>query len=250
MLHESINPQKSYDGPMPNIAVVLKGELARLARKETRAEVAELRKASSQYRSHIAALRRRIEAMERQLKRLSKTSGRAKAAAESMLPDVLPQARLIIARPFNHTGPGQDIRFVLPSLAQQIADVEAGRKAPRLELGNLEASRDFLDVRDVCAAYIAMLSAAGASGDRAVYNVASGASYRIADLVEKFRAHARAPFEVVIDPRRLRPSDVPVAVGSAARLEQATGWKPTIGIDAIVEALLAHWRSAGGVRKA
>ena len=86
MLHESINPQKSYDGPMPNIAVVLKGELARLARKETRAEVAELRKASSQYRSHIAALRRRIEAMERQLKRLSKTSGRAKAAAESMLP--------------------------------------------------------------------------------------------------------------------------------------------------------------------
>lgn len=175
---------------------------------------------------------------------------RAKAAAESMLPDVLPQARLIIARPFNHTGPGQDIRFVLPSLAQQIADVEAGRRAPRLELGNLEASRDFLDVRDVCAAYIAMLSAAGASGDRAVYNVASGASYRIADLVEKFRAHARAPFEVVIDPRRLRPSDVPVAVGSAARLEQATGWRPTIGIDAIVEALLAHWRSAGGVRKA
>ena len=171
---------------------------------------------------------------------------RAKAAAESMLPDVLPQARLIIARPFNHTGPGQDVRFVLPSLAQQIADVEAGRRPPRLELGNLEASRDFLDVRDVCAAYIAMLSARGASGDRSVFNVASGGSWKIADLVEKFRAHARTPFEVTIDPKRLRPSDVPTAVGSSRRLHDATGWKPTIGVDAIVEALLAHWRAAGG----
>ena len=175
---------------------------------------------------------------------------RAKAAAESMLPDVLPQARLIIARPFNHTGPGQDVRFVLPSLAQQIADVEAGRRPPRLELGNLEASRDFLDVRDVCDAYIAMLQAPATPGERSVYNVASGASYRIADLVEKFRAHARAPFEVTIDPKRLRPSDVPVAVGSAKRLEQATGWKPTIGVDAIVEALLAHWRAVGASARA
>ncbi|MEI2733566.1 MAG: GDP-mannose 4,6-dehydratase [Rhodoblastus sp.] len=170
---------------------------------------------------------------------------RSKAAAESMLPDVLPQARLIVARPFNHTGPGQDVRFVLPSLAQQIADVEAGRRPPRLELGNLEASRDFLDVRDVCAAYIAMLDAPAAAAERSVYNVASGGSWRIADLVEKFRAHARMPFEVTIDPKRLRPSDVPMAAGSAARLEQATGWKPTIGVDAIVEALLAHWRAAG-----
>ncbi|HPG03065.1 MAG: GDP-mannose 4,6-dehydratase [Rhodoblastus sp.] len=171
---------------------------------------------------------------------------RAKAAAESMLPDVLPQARLIIARPFNHTGPGQDVRFVLPSLAQQIADVEAGRRPPRLELGNLEASRDFLDVRDVCAAYIAMLQSPAGPAERSVFNVASGGSWKIADLVEKFRAHARTPFEVTVDPKRLRPSDVPMAVGSAQRLQEATGWKPTIGIDAIVESLLAHWRAAGG----
>ena len=170
---------------------------------------------------------------------------RSKAAAESMLPDVLPQARLIVARPFNHTGPGQDVRFVLPSLAQQIADVEAGRRPPCLELGNLEASRDFLDVRDVCAAYVAMLETPAAPAERSVYNVASGGSWRIGDLVQKFRLHARAPFDVAIDPKRLRPSDVPMAVGSAKRLEQATGWKPTIGVDAIVEALLAHWRAAG-----
>ncbi|HMN71475.1 MAG TPA: GDP-mannose 4,6-dehydratase [Rhodoblastus sp.] len=170
---------------------------------------------------------------------------RAKAAAESMLPDVLPQARLVIARPFNHTGPGQDVRFVLPSAAKQIADIEAGRIPPRVELGNLDASRDFLDVRDVCAAYIAMLRTPAAAGARSVYNVASGGSWRIGDLIEKFRAHAHAPFEIVIDPKRLRPSDVPMAAGSAQRLEQATGWKPTIGVDAIVEDLLAHWRAAG-----
>ncbi len=170
---------------------------------------------------------------------------RAKAAAESMLPDVLPQARLIVARPFNHTGPGQDVRFVLPSAAKQIADIEAGRMAPRLELGNLDASRDFLDVRDVCAAYIAMLQAPAPAGAPSVYNVASGGSWRIGDLIEKFRAHARAPFEIVIDPKRLRPSDVPMAAGSAQRLERATGWKPTIGVDAILEDLLAHWRAAG-----
>ncbi len=81
-LHESVNPQNGYDDPMPNIAVVLKGEIARLARKETRAEVGELRKASSQYRSHIAALRRRIDALERQLKKLAKAGGRARPAAE------------------------------------------------------------------------------------------------------------------------------------------------------------------------
>ena len=74
---------------------------------------------------------------------------------------------------------------------------------------------------------------------------ASGGSWRIGDLIEKFRAHARAPFEIVIDPKRLRPSDVPMAAGSAQRLERATGWKPTIGVDAILEDLLAHWRAAG-----
>lgn len=175
---------------------------------------------------------------------------RAKAAAESMLPDVLPQARLFVARPFNHTGPGQDVRFVLPSLARQIAEMEAGERPPRLELGNVEAKRDFLDVRDVCAAYVAMLQKPAAPGEPQVFNVASGASYRIGDLVEKFRAHARRPFEIVVDPKRLRPSDIPMAVGSAARLEAATGWKPTIDIDDIVESLLEHWRRVGVARSA
>lgn len=175
---------------------------------------------------------------------------RSKAAAESMLPDVLPDARLMIARPFNHTGPGQDVRFVLPSLACQIAAIESGARPPRLELGNLEARRDFLDVRDVCAAYLAMLRTPSAAGAPRVYNVASGASWRIGDLVEKFRAHARAPFEIVVDPGRLRPSDVPSATGSSDRLRAATGWRPTATIDDLVEALLQHWRAQGAAARA
>jgi GDP-4-dehydro-6-deoxy-D-mannose reductase len=169
---------------------------------------------------------------------------RAKAAAEAMLPDVLPGARLIVARPFNHTGPGQDQRFVMPSLAAQIAEIEAGLRPPRLEMGNLSAQRDFLDVRDVCNAYIAMLGAAPESDGACVYNVASGSSYRISDVVEKFCAHAKRPFEIVIDPARLRPSDIPLAVGTSAKLSAATGWAPTIDIDEIIEALLVHWRKS------
>ena len=173
---------------------------------------------------------------------------RSKVAAESMLPDVLPNANLIIARPFNHTGPGQDRRFVLPSLAAQIVEIEAGRKAPQLDVGNLSAERDFLDVADVCAAYIAMLAAPRKAGTPAIYNVASGGCYRISDLVEKLRAHARKDFEVVVDPARLRPSDIPMAVGSAAALHAATGWAPTTTIDDIIEALLEHWRRASAAR--
>ncbi len=140
MLHESINPQKSYDGPMPNIAVVLKGEIARLARKETRAEVAELRKASSQYRSHIAALRRRIEAMERQLKRLSKTSGRAKPAAEPAGEEG-PQRRFSAKRFGAHRAKlglsAADYGKLIGVTGQTVYKWESGKARPRS--GQLEA---------------------------------------------------------------------------------------------------------------
>ena len=168
---------------------------------------------------------------------------RAKAAAEAMLPDVLPDARLIIARPFNHTGPGQDQRFVLPSLAAQIAEIEAGLRPPRIEVGNLSAQRDFLDVRDVCDAYLAMI-AAEPKPHLGIFNVASGKSYRISDLVETFRAHAKRQFEIVIDPSRLRPSDIPLSMGVSERLAAATGWQPSVSVDDIIEALLEHWRKA------
>lgn len=165
---------------------------------------------------------------------------RSKAAAESMLPDVLrPDQRLIVVRPFNHTGPGQDTRFVLPAFAAQIADIEAGAR-PVLKTGNLEARREFLDVRDVCAAYVALLRAPDARG---TFNVASGETHRVGDVLEMLRARSRRAFTIENDPARMRPSDIPVAAGSAARLNALTGWRPAIPLAATLDALLDHWRA-------
>ena len=166
---------------------------------------------------------------------------RSKAAAEAMLPDVLrPDQPLIIVRPFNHTGPGQDTRFVLPAFAAQIVAIENGA-APVVKVGNLDARREFLDVRDVAAGYVALLSRAAPL--RATYNVASGESHRIGDVLERLRARARALFDIEPDAARMRPSDIPVAVGSAARLVEATGWRPRIPLDTTLDALMADWRA-------
>ncbi len=169
---------------------------------------------------------------------------RSKAAAESMLPDVLrADQRLIVVRPFNHTGPGQDTRFVLPAFAAQIADIEAGGP-PVLRTGNLDAMREFLDVRDVSAAYVALLRAD--TGARATFNVASGRAHRVGDILEMLRARSRRAFTVENDPERMRPSDIPHAAGSSARLHALTGWAPQIPLEATLDALLDYWRARRG----
>jgi GDP-4-dehydro-6-deoxy-D-mannose reductase len=174
---------------------------------------------------------------------------RSKAAAESMLPDILsPHARLVVARPFNHTGPLQDERFVLPSFAAQIAAIEARRKEPRLEVGNLSAARDFLDVRDVCAAYVALLAQAPALPMRGVYNIGSGKARAIGELLDFMRGLSRREFVVAVDPARLRSSDIPVAVGDSAKLAAATGWAPKIALEDTLRALLEHWRGVENLR--
>jgi GDP-4-dehydro-6-deoxy-D-mannose reductase len=168
---------------------------------------------------------------------------RSKAAAEAMLSDVLrPQARLIIVRPFNHNGPHQDRRFVLPAFAAQIAEIEAGRKIPRLEVGNLDAARDFLDVRDVCAAYVGLLRHSSNLPLRASFNVGSGETRTIRELLDALRGLSRRDFDVAIDPARMRASDIPIALGNSDKLFKATGWKPKIPIADTLHALLDHWR--------
>lgn len=140
-LDERTRGQSGYDGPMPNIAVVLKGEIARLARKETRSEVAELRKASSQYRAHIAALRRRIEAMERQLKRLSKAGGRAKAAAAEPAGEETTQRRFSAKRFAAHRAKlglsAADYGKLIGVTGQTVYKWESGKARPRS--GQLES---------------------------------------------------------------------------------------------------------------
>jgi GDP-4-dehydro-6-deoxy-D-mannose reductase len=169
---------------------------------------------------------------------------RSKLAAEGLLADVLPKsARLICVRSFNHTGPRQDRRFVLPSFAAQIAAVEQGLQPPRIQVGNLDAQRDFLDVSDVIAAYMALLRHADCLPKRALYNVASGRAQTIRSLLDMMLALAKTPCEATIDSARLRPSDFPIAIGDATRLREATGWTPSRPFEATLKELLDFWRS-------
>jgi GDP-4-dehydro-6-deoxy-D-mannose reductase len=168
---------------------------------------------------------------------------RAKAAAEGMLLDVLPKtARLIVARPSNHSGPGQDQRFVIPAFAAQIARIEAGAP-PEIWVGNLEASRDFLDVRDVVAAYVALLARAADLPPRSTFNIGSGQIVSIQMLLDMLMAqspHNQA--EVIVDPKRMRASDVPRAEIDASRLREATGWAPKYTIQDTLLDVLAEYR--------
>jgi GDP-4-dehydro-6-deoxy-D-mannose reductase len=148
--------------------------------------------------------------------------------------------RIVRVRPFNHVGPGQSDRFVLSSFARQIADAERGRVEPVVLVGNLDARRDFLDVRDVARAYVLVVRHAQ-PGD--VFNVALGQAQRVGDLLERLVAMARVPITVQIDPTRVRPLDIPVFVGDASRLRAATGWAPRMSIDTTLADVLDYWRA-------
>ncbi len=146
---------------------------------------------------------------------------------------------VIIARAFSHTGPGQDHRFVFPSFAAQIAAAERGERAPELWVGNLSAERDFLDVRDVVAAYLA-LRRRGRPGE--VYNICSGRALTIRDGLEILLGAARLPLTVRQDPDRLRPVDVPRLVGDPAKLRRETGWDPVCDFSRTLRELLENAR--------
>jgi len=140
----------------------------------------------------------------------------------------------VVARAFNHTGPGQDERFAIPAFAAQLARVEAGLERTIL-VGNLDASRDILDVRDVCAAYVLLLEGRGEAGE--IYNVCSGTATTMREVLRRLIEIARVPVEVREDPARMRPADVPVSVGDATKLREATGWTPGIPLTAVLRAV-------------
>lgn len=172
--------------------------------------------------------------------------GRSKAAAEAAISAALgPQARLIVARAVNHSGWGHRSRdFSLPDFAAQIALIERGRQPPVVEHGNLAAERDFLDVRDVVAAYLALIAAAprlpvGAN----VFNVASGRAHKLETLLAALCAKSAVGIETRLDPSRMRPADIPRVVCDASRLRRATGWAPRHSIDDMLQSLLDFWRA-------
>jgi GDP-4-dehydro-6-deoxy-D-mannose reductase len=146
---------------------------------------------------------------------------------------------VVRVRPFNHIGPRQRIGFVAPDFASQIAAAELGLHPPVIEVGNLDTRRDFSDVRDVVRAYVSLITD-GEPGE--VYNVGSGKSHAVRDVLENLLAKSKVPIEVRPDPQRMRPSDVPEAVSDVTRIHERTGWRAEIPFEQSLDDIMAYWR--------
>lgn len=147
--------------------------------------------------------------------------------------------KVVRVRPFNHIGPRQDERFVAANFAKQIAEIEVGAREPVLCVGNLEAQRDFTDVRDMVRAYVLALEQ-GVLGE--VYNIGSGTPRTVRSIVDVYLSLVRVPIRVEPDPARTRPSDTPVSYCDAAKFKRQTGWEPQISFEQSLRDTLEYWR--------
>jgi len=147
--------------------------------------------------------------------------------------------RVVRTRGFNHTGPRRAPVFVVSDFAKQIVDIENGRRAPVMYVGNLEARRDFTDVRDMVVGYWLSTEKCEA-GD--VYNLCSGNAYYIKDILSMLLSKSTVKIEVRQDPARMRPSDVPVLRGDNTKFVSASGWKLTFPFEQTLEDVLNYWR--------
>lgn len=152
-------------------------------------------------------------------------------------------------RPFNHTGPGQEPAFAVPTFAMQIARIEAGLQPPMILVGNLEAERDLLDVRDVATAYA--LAVAGTEGlsPGMILNIASGEPRRIGDLLDKLLAMSRVEISVEPDAERLRSNDIPRMIGNAGAARSCLSWRPAFSLEATLADVLEDCRARAEVEK-
>lgn len=146
---------------------------------------------------------------------------------------------VVRVRPFAHIGPGQSDRFAVSAFARQIAEIEAGLCPPVVRVGNLEARRDFLDVRDMVRAYYLALTK-GEPGE--VYNIGGGTAIGIGEVLDLLLTLSPLAIAVERDPARMRPSDIPLLVADSTRLRAATGWLPTIPLAQSVRDVLDWWR--------
>lgn len=168
----------------------------------------------------------------------------SKAAADLALGALAPQGlKCIRMRPFNHFGPRQSEQFVATAFATQIARIEAGLVEPVIRVGNLAAARDFLDVRDVAAAYALAVVKSNAIVPGTILNLASGEARRIDDLLNALLSLSTVPIRVEEDPARLRPSDLPRIVGDAKKARDLLGWSPVHSFDKTLTEVLADCRS-------
>lgn len=170
------------------------------------------------------------------------TYAATKAAADLAIGAMAAEGlRAIRLRPFNHTGPGQSASFVVPAFARQVARIAAGLQAPRIQVGALDPFRDFLDVRDVCAAYVACLAHADTMAPGAVFNLASGTPRRIGDILSELLALGGVQAEVSTGTALLRRAEIPTATGDAAAARAAFGWRAEIAWQQTLADVLADW---------
>jgi GDP-4-dehydro-6-deoxy-D-mannose reductase len=173
---------------------------------------------------------------------------RSKAACEMVLGDIYgPEGRLVILRTFNHIGPGQDERFVAAAFAAQIARIEAGEAEPVIRVGDLSAERDFGDIDDLVGAYEAVLTKADALPPVSTFNVCSGVTRPVGELLATLKGMARVAVEIEVDEARLRPQGIPRAAGSHAALTAATGWRPQTPFETSLQRILDAWRAKTGL---
>jgi len=147
---------------------------------------------------------------------------------------------VVRTRGFNHSGPRRGEVFVESNFAKQIAKIEKGLKEPIIYVGNLEAKRDFTDVRDMAYAYWLSLEKCN-PGE--VYNICSGKAYKIKEVLDILLSLSTVKVEIKEDPTRMRPSDVPILLGDATKFREKTGWQPTIPFEKTLEDILNYWRN-------
>jgi GDP-4-dehydro-6-deoxy-D-mannose reductase len=154
--------------------------------------------------------------------------------------------KAIRTRGFNHTGPRRGHVFVTSNFCSQVAAIELGLQEPVIRVGNIEAIRDFTDVRDMVRAYWLAVNH-GKPGE--VYNIATGHGIRIRELLDNIIALANVEVKIEVDPERLRPSDVEILIGDSSKFRADTGWEPRIPFEQTVQDLLDYWRKTLAVRK-
>ena len=168
----------------------------------------------------------------------------ATKACQGMLGEIYARAYgmdIVMVRAFNHSGAKQSPMFVISDFCKQIAEIECGLKEPVISVGNLEAMRDFTDVRDVVRAY-RMLSENGRSGQ--VYNVGRGQAVKISRILETALNYAKCDITVTQDKARMRAADIPLIEPDVSKINEDTGWKAEISMEQTIEDTLDYWRDA------
>lgn len=166
----------------------------------------------------------------------------ATKACQNMIGNIYARAydmEVVMVRAFNHIGPTQAPMFVVADFCKQVAEIELGMREPVMYVGNLEAKRDFTDVRDVVRAY-ALLAEQGIAGE--TYNVGSGHAISIREILDRIIAMSGSDIAVEIDANKLRPVDVPIIEADISKIKDLTGWMPEISLEQTIRETLDYWR--------